>query len=111
MDTKGKVRSIVCRIYDTLDRLQGTSMFNPNRSINIIGLDANGHIGYTRDPGTNLWSQGGYDAICAFNPENENTMGKIRHFLERNNLVTINTFFDTGKIYTLGKHHARCMRV
>ena len=100
MDSKGEVRGIVSRIYDTLDRLQSTSMFNPNRSINIIGLDANSHIGYTRDPGTNLWNPGGSDAIGAFDPENENTMGKIfRHFLERNNLVTINTFFDTGKTF------------
>ena len=96
----GKVWNIVSRVNDTLDRLQSTSMLNPNRSTNIIGLDANGHIGYTRDPGTNLWSPGGADAIGAFGPENEITMGKIFcRFLERSNFDAINTFFDTGKTF------------
>ena len=107
MDQKGKVRSIVSRIYDTLDRLQNTNMFNPNCSINIQGIDANGHIVFTKDPGTNFWYPGGSDSIGAFDPENENVMGKIfRIFLERHSLVAINTFFDTGKkrLHTFWKH-------
>ena len=45
-DSKGKVRNIVNLIYETLDRLQNTNMFTPNRSINTLGIAADGHDGF-----------------------------------------------------------------
>ena len=75
-------------------------MFNPNRSRNILSIDASGHVCFIKDPATNLLNPNGSDSIGTFDPENENVMGKIfRHFLERNNLVATDTFFDTGKTF------------
>ena len=64
-----RIRNIVNRIYETLDRLQNTNMFNPKGSINILGLDANGHVGFTKDLDTDFWNPGGSESIGAFDHE------------------------------------------
>ena len=72
----------------------------PRRTIPIIGIDANGHVGLSRDKVNKTFSPTISASIGPENPEKGNHQGAIlREFLERTNFVALNTFFPTGETY------------
>jgi hypothetical protein len=100
IDANNTVRDAVHKVYSAVEFTLTSKHLAPNRCTPLLALDANGHVGLSRDKATRAWEPTITTAIGTFDAEHENTQGRVfREFLERHDYVALNSFFPTGKTY------------
>jgi hypothetical protein len=100
VDANGEVREVGHKVYKCLQDLIEHKSVIPGRSIPIIGLDANGHVGLEYRWESKVWVTGGSGVVGEAEAEKENQQGKLlREFCENSRLSIINSFHQAGKTY------------
>ena len=70
------------------------------RTIPMILMDANAHVGLEHDKLSKTWYPSVSKAVGPNEPEKQNAMGaKVHDFLNQAGLVALNSWFDVSKTY------------
>jgi hypothetical protein len=108
VDGHGRVRPVTTSVYKCLKHAIDTKGIIPSRSLPLLLLDSNGHVGMTWDKTMKGWYPGSSPSIGTAEPERENVMGKVfRKFLEDVEFAAANTFVGAGKTYASQSSDAR----
>ena len=100
VDKKGSIRQVVFDVYSETSNAVSCRQVCPHRSIPILGIDANGHVGkeFRRDSRERVFKNS--DSIGTEDAEKENRMGSVfRRFLEDLGFCCVNSFFQAGKTF------------